>query len=124
MNSFIAPLRWIVRLVGLAAIVLGLVLWTGNGYAYLKLHMWLGFIVTFALLLLVAISLLARLGPMLPVLALVWAVLLPVLGIAQLRIVLGPNHWVIQVVHLILGLGAIGLAETLGARSLRRRPLV
>ena len=124
MTSFITPLRWIVRLIGFAALVLGIVLWTGNGYAYLKLHMWLGFIVTFALLLLVVISLLSRVGPLLPLLALIWAVFLPVLGIAQLRIVLGPNHLIIQAVHLVLGLGAIGLAETLGARSLRSRQLV
>ena len=124
MNSSITPLRWIVRLIGFAALVLGIMLWTGNGAAYVKLHMWLGFIVTFALLLLIVISLLSRIGPMLPLLALVWAIVLPVLGIAQLRVVLGPNHWIIQVVHLVLGLGAIGLAETLGARSLRRRQLV
>ena len=124
MTSFIAPLRWIIRLVGLAALVLGIVLWTGNGYAYLRLHMWLGFVITFVLLLLVVISLVSRIGPVLPLLALVWAVVLPVVGIAQLRIVLGPNHWVIQVVHLILGLGAIGFAETLGARSLRQRQAV
>ena len=119
MNTSITVLRWIVRLVFIVSLILGIMLWTGNGYAYLKLHMWLGFIVTFALLLLAIMGFVARIRPVLPLVALLWAVLLPVLGIAQLRIVLGPNHWTIQVLHLILGIGAVGLAEVLGKRSLK-----
>ena len=119
MNTSITVLRWIVRLVFIVSLVLGVMLWTGNGAAYLRLHMWLGFIITFALLLLVIIGFVARIRPVLPLIALVWAVALPVLGIAQLHIVPGPNHWTIQVLHVIIGIGAIGLAEVLGKRSLR-----
>jgi uncharacterized membrane protein YczE len=91
-------------------------LWSGRGYEYLRLHMWLGFIITFALLLLVILALLARVRPAMPLVTFVWAVLLPVIGIAQLRIVPGPNHWTIRVIHLILGVGAIGLGEVLSKR--------
>ena len=118
MKSLANALRWIVRLVFLLSLALGIALWTGRGYAYLRLHMWLGFIVTFALLALVIVSLLSRIKPVLPLIALLWAVALPALGIAQLHLMPGPNHWLIQTVHLILGIGAVGLSEVLAKRSM------
>lgn len=111
-------LSWILRIALLVALGLGLALWNGRGYAYLRLHMWLGFIVTFALLLLVILSFVSRVNPAIPFVALLWAVALPVIGIAQLRILPGHNHWVIQTMHLVLGLGAIGLGEVLTKRIL------
>jgi Na+/phosphate symporter len=80
--------------------------------------MWIGFIVASALLAIVIVSLLARVKPVLPVIALLWAIALPVIGIAQLHVMPGSGHWVIQVIHLILGLGAIGLGEALAKRAL------
>ncbi len=122
MNTSVTVLRWIIRLVFIVSLILGIMLWTGNGVGYLRLHMWLGFIITFALLLLAIIGFVARMRPVLPLIALIWAVLLPVLGIAQLHIAPGPNHWIVQVLHVIIGIGAIGLAEVLGKRSLNVRP--
>lgn len=113
-------LRWIVRVAFLADLLLGITLWLGRGYSLLKLHMWLGFIVAFALLAIVLLSLLAKVKPALPIVSLLWAVALPVVGIAQLHVMPGGDHWIIQVIHLILGLGAIGLAEALAKRTLLR----
>ncbi len=118
MQLSINILRWILRLGFLVALILGIALWTGHGYSLLQVHMWIGFIITFALLLIVILSLLAKVKPGLPLVALVWAVLLPTIGIAQMRVMPGANHWVIQVVHLILGLGAIGLGEVLCKKTL------
>jgi hypothetical protein len=111
-------LRWIVRVAFLVALALGITLWLGHGYSLLKLHMWLGFIVAFAVLAMVVLSLLAKVKPALPIISLLWALALPVIGIAQLHLMPGSNHWVIQVIHLILALGAIGLAEALAKRTL------
>ena len=117
MNRLVVVLEWLLRVAGLVALVLGIALWTGHGYEYLKLHMWLGFIVTFDLLLLAIAAMLARVPPVLPLVSILWAAALPVLGIAQMRIVPGSNHWLVQVIHLILGLGAIGLGESLSKRA-------
>jgi hypothetical protein len=111
-------LRWIVRVAFLAGLLLGITLWLGRGYSLLRLHMWLGFIVAFALLAIVVLSLLAKVKPALPIISLLWAVALPVVGIAQLHVMPGGNHWIIQIIHLILALGAIGLAEALAKRTL------
>ncbi len=115
-------LRWIIRVAFLVGLLLGVALWLGRGYSLLRLHMWLGFIVAFALLLVVILSLLARVKPVLPIITLLWAVALPVIGIAQLHMMPGADHWIIQVIHLILGLGAIGLGEALSKRTLLRLP--
>ena len=114
-------LVWILRLTFLASLALGIGLWMGHGYAFLQVHMWLGFIVTFALLLIVLLSFLARVRPALPLISLLWAIALPFIGIAQLRMMPGPNHWVVRVVHLLLGLGAIGLGEALAKRAAQGR---
>jgi len=44
----------------------------------------------------------------------------PVLGLAQDRLLPGSAHWLIQVLHLLVGLAAIGQGEALAARILRR----
>jgi hypothetical protein len=43
-------------------------------------------------------------------------VLVLVLGLTRQRLLPGDGHWVIQVVHLLLGLGAIGRGEGLATR--------
>ena len=118
MTATISVLRWIVRLGFLITFLLGLALWAGHGAAYLQIHMGLGFLITFALLALVVFSLVSRVSPALPIISLVWAVALPVIGIAQIHLMPGASHWLIQVVHLIIGVGAIGLAEVLSKRTL------
>ncbi len=42
--------------------------------------------------------------------------MVPALGATQTSILPGPEHWVIQVLHLLVGLTAIALAEVLGRR--------
>jgi hypothetical protein len=47
------------------------------------------------------------------VLALVWGLILPILGLTQTRLAPGNAHWTIQILHLLVGLGAIGQGEAL-----------
>ncbi|HEY7212830.1 MAG TPA: hypothetical protein VH477_21305 [Bryobacteraceae bacterium] len=122
MHPFTRALLWILRIAFLAALALGLALWTGHGYQYLKFHMWIGFAMTFDLLLLAVAGFLARVPPVLPLITVLWAAAMPFVGIWQMRAVPGSNHWIVQVLHLILGLGAIGLGEALSKRVLRRPP--
>ncbi len=42
-----------------------------------------------------------------------------IVGGAQQQILPGGSHWVIQVVHLLLGLGAIGMGEAINGRARR-----
>ena len=46
-----------------------------------------------------------------------WGLVVVMFGLNQARILPGALHWIIQIVHLLLGLGAIGLAENLARRT-------
>jgi hypothetical protein len=52
--------------------------------------------------------------------AIVWGLVVPILGLNQDRLLVGSAHWVIEVLHLLVGLGAVGLAERL-ARAIKAR---
>jgi hypothetical protein len=43
------------------------------------------------------------------------------LGLTQTQLLPGSAHWLIQVLHLLVGLGAISLAETLGRQIQARQ---
>ena len=112
-------LRWTVRLTGLLALLLGL--WNGAWFGLLNLHQGLGLVMSAALIWLTVLGFicsvsLALLGP-----AVMCGLALPVLGALQGRLLPGQNHWLIEVLHLVLGVGAIVLAELIGSR-LRARP--
>jgi hypothetical protein len=52
--------------------------------------------------------------------ALIWGLIVPILGVTQTRLLPGPAHWLIQTLHLLVGLVAIGLAGRL-VSAIRRR---
>jgi uncharacterized protein YqgC (DUF456 family) len=115
MISLVTALRWVARLDGLAALILGGLLWSGSD-GQLKIHILTGFIMTITLLLLGLFGFFARIKPVLPIIAIIWAILLPYIGFAQLHLLPGASHVVIQVVHLLIGVCAIGVAEAVGAK--------
>lgn len=123
MNTTLNGLRWIIRLAGVAALGLGLAFWNGTGHSLLSAHQGLGFLVSGALLLLAVLGFGRRVSPGLPALALLWGLAVPALGSMQGRLVPGPQHWIIEILHLLLGLGAIALSEIIAGRAAPTRPL-
>lgn len=113
-------LRWIVRIAGVIGLILGLIFWSGSGFSLLKAHEGLGYLVSVGLLLLGILGFVRRLPPALPLIAVIWALAVPAIGSMQMRLMPGSAHWVIQLIHLLLGVGAIGLAEAIAGRILRR----
>jgi hypothetical protein len=55
------------------------------------------------------------------VLVAVWGLVLPAVGFSQKNILPGGAHWVVQLVHLLLGLAALGLAQVLAGRVLPKK---
>jgi len=118
MTGLLAALRWVARLDFLAALILGITLWTGSAGS-LKIHILTGFVMTITLLLIGMLGFFSRIKPVLPLIAIGWAILLPYIGFAQLKLLPGASHIVIQVVHLVIGIGALGVVEALGAKIMR-----
>jgi hypothetical protein len=112
----------LVRLIGLTLIVLGILFWTGADYteSLVRIHMQLGVALVILLWILAGIAMRAHVGFGLVIGSVIWGFLVAAFGMS-LRRLLGssPNPEVYRVLHLIVGLCAIGLAEMLGARIKR-----
>jgi hypothetical protein len=108
--------QMLVRITGLILIVLGILFWTGNADALIPVHALLGFVLVLSLWTLAGLAARAGVQPGLVALAAVWGLIVPIVGGTQDQLLPGNAHWVIQVLHLLLGLGALGLAEGLAVR--------
>jgi hypothetical protein len=115
--------QMLVRLTGLIQIVLGVLFWTDNARSLVPVHMLVGLVLVLALWTLAGLAARAGVNPGLVALAIVWGLIVPILGVTQTSLLPGAAHWTIQVLHLLLGLGAIGQAESLAARIKGRLPL-
>jgi hypothetical protein len=109
------------RLCGLVALVLGLLFWTGNARSLLAVHMLVGIVLVLALWVLAGLAARAGVHPGFVALAVVWGIVVPALGIMQTRLLPGAAHWVIQVLHLLVGIVAMGLGQGLATRIERLR---
>ncbi len=114
----------VLRVCALIALILGIIFWTSDVQGVLvPIHMLLGILVVLSLWILgYAIATAPRgknIG--LAVGAFVLGLLVLIVGLTQNGpLALGSStHWIIQVVHLILGLLAIGTGEAIGARYKR-----
>jgi hypothetical protein len=120
MNPATTVVRMLLRVTGLVQIVLGLLFWTGNARGLIPLHQLVGFLLVLSLWTLAALAARAGVQPGLVVLAAVWGLVVPVLGLTQDQLLPGSAHWLIQVLHLLVGLAAIGQGEALAGRILGR----
>jgi hypothetical protein len=113
--------RWSVRVAGLVALLLGLLLWTGGGGGVRPLHMLVGIILVAGLWVVAALGLRSGVGPVLPAVALAWGGVAILFGLNQASILPGDTHVLVKVAHLVVGLVAIGISEALGAQVGRVR---
>ena len=104
------------RFAGLIQLGLGIIFWTGRASQLISTHITIGTLLTIALLVLSFLAFRAKISTGMVILAVVWALGLPVWGLAQANLLPDAGHWIIQVLHLLCGIGAIGLAEMLGAQ--------
>ena len=111
----------VLRVAVLLALILGILFWTGNFQNLTLIHMLLGFIVVISLWVIGLAQGFTKGGSFgLAVATFVVGLLLAIVGLYQDNWLPGSAHWVIQVIHLLLGLSAIGLGEMTAARTRRR----
>lgn len=121
MKYIVLIARSLISLFGIALVVLGILFWTGHAMSLLPLHMVLGGLFVICLWVLAVLGFLAPGTRALALVVLIWSLVVPALGVEQLSLVPGAYHWVIQAIHLLVGLIAMGLGHSL-ARRLGRRP--
>ncbi|ABC22608.1 hypothetical protein [Rhodospirillum rubrum] len=113
--SVVSVAKNVVRGSGVLALCLGALFVFAPGLVPIHAHMTLGVLLILALWVL---AFLGRTGaPRAAVLAAIAGLLLPVLGILQLQVDLGGGLWLVQTAHVVVALGAMGLAEVLAKRG-------
>jgi hypothetical protein len=111
----------VLRIAVLVALVLGIIFWTGNLENLQLVHMLIGFIVVLSLWVIgLAQGFIKGSSFGLAVATFIVGLLLAIVGLYQQNWLPGSAHWVIQVIHLLLGLSAIGLGEMIYARTRKR----
>jgi hypothetical protein len=113
---------WIVRVAGTLQLVLGVLFWTGHAYTYVPLHIINGAVIVLTLWTVAVLALIARTHRGLASFALLWGLALPAFGMRQATLLIGPMHWIVRVIHLLMGLAAMALAGTLGQAILAAVP--
>ncbi len=110
----------ILSFAGLLALALGLLFWAGVASNLISMHMLLGLLAVGALSVIGIGQAFAKGGSWtLAICALVVGALIVVIGMNQASLMIGDLHWVIRVIHLLLGLLTIGLGHMGAARHRR-----
>lgn len=122
MNTATNIARGVIGITGLIQIGTGLLFWTGNLLFLIPVHMLSGLVLSVALLTVAIIGARAGVSRGFVALALFWSILTPVFGVMQTGILPGPYHWVVQVLHLVVGLTAMTLGHRLALRIEASQP--
>ena len=113
--------RWLVRLLGVLQLIMGLLIWFQNAFGMINPHMLLGVLLVVAMLIVAVVS--TQLGAPLGMAAglAVLALVILAFGVTQESILPGDNHWIIRVLHPLVGLAGVGLSEAICGRVARAR---
>jgi hypothetical protein len=120
MRSTVTAIQMAIRVLGVFQLALGIIFWTGNALGLVDLHQLIGILLVLGLWTQAALAHRAGVPAGLVAGAAVWGLLVPIVGLAQRDLLPGGAHWVIQVIHLLLGIGLLALAENLATRARAR----
>ncbi|MBV8823233.1 MAG: hypothetical protein JO123_10625 [Ktedonobacteraceae bacterium] len=114
----------VLRISAILALILGILFWFNVATTLIPIHMLLGIIVTLSLWVLGGAIATTKGGIGLAIGAFVLGLLVIGLGVTQQGLLVGSLHWIIQVLHLLFGLAAIGMGEAIGGRYKRLDKIV
>jgi hypothetical protein len=120
MRSTITGIQMFVRVAGVVQLLLGLAFWTGNLLGLVNLHMLNGILLVLGLWTQAVLAARAGVEPRLVAVAAVWGLVVVIVGLTQTDLLTGSLHWLIQVIHLLLGIGLLDLADTLATKAKAR----
>jgi len=122
MQPVFAVSQWIVRIGGVLLLLSGLLFWTGDApRALVPLHMLLGVLLVVALIVMAVLGAQSGVSTGMAGGAVVLALIVLALGWTQTTLMPGSTHWIIQALHLIVGMAAVGIGEAIGGQVRRAR---
>ncbi|HEU4355907.1 MAG TPA: hypothetical protein VFT27_10000 [Actinomycetota bacterium] len=105
---------------GALLLILGLIIWVADAHQLVGVHIALGVVLVLSLWTICAIAGRSGVAAGSVAFAAAWGVLIVVLGLSQEELVPGDLHWTIQVLHVVISMGAIWwgkrLAKMIGSR--------
>lgn len=115
MHSALKLLDRAIHVLGALQLLLGIAVWSGAAVPWRGMHIATGllFAATFVAVGAVAARRDRRALPL--VAALAWIAIVVAYAFAHARLLPGDAHWVAQLLHVVIGLGTIGIAERLAA---------
>jgi hypothetical protein len=99
-------------------LILGIGFWTGHWITAIPLHRTIGTIYVLLLWVIAIVALVRKSNVGLAVFAIVWGVVIAGLGMMQTTLLVGDMHWIIRVLHLVIALSAMPIAERLARPTL------
>ena len=121
MRTTLTVAQMLVRITGVLQLILGLLIWAENAANLIGIHTLIGLVFVASLWVLAAVSTRAGVPIGLAAGVAVLGLVALVFGMAQVSLLPGSSHWVIQVVHLLIGMAAVGSGEAIGSRLRRLR---
>lgn len=107
----------VLTLAGLLALISGVLFWTGTAPNLVTLHMLLGFLAVGALWVIGLAQAFAQRGSWIVAsCTVIVGAAMVAIGMMQSSLLVGRFHWVIQVIHLLLGLLTIGIGHMAAGR--------
>jgi hypothetical protein len=119
MKTAVLVLQNAIRLLAVILIGLGIMFWTGHSLQLVTVHMRLGEVLVVLLWIMAGVGMRGGVKPGLALGALVYGFFVVMFAMRMGGILPGGAHIIIQILHLLFGLGAIGLAESMGAKLKR-----
>ena len=107
----------LMRLGAAIQLILGIGFWTGHWTGAIPAHRTIGVIYVLLLWVLAVLALIKRADIGLALFAIVWGVVIAGLGMMQQTLLVGDLHWIIRVLHLVIALSAMPIAERLSRSS-------
>jgi hypothetical protein len=121
MQAVLTIAQWLVRITGVLQLIMGLLIWFENQFGLIQSHMLIGLVLVIALIVLAAVAARAGVPTGMAVSVAILAVIVLVFGMTQASILPGSLHWIVQILHLLLGMAAVGMGEAIGGRLRRSR---
>ena len=121
MIQVIQRLQWLSRLIVGVELTLGMVIWFVH-VSSVNLHIALGLAITLILLVFSVIALMTSGMRRLGVIGILYTCVLPGLGLTQYTLLVGNLHWLVQVFHMLVGIGSVGLIHIIGGRYQHLKP--
>jgi peptidoglycan/LPS O-acetylase OafA/YrhL len=119
MKTAVLVIQNAIRLLGVVLIGLGIMFWSGHSLDLVRTHMRLGEVLVGLLWVLATMGTRAGVKPALALGAIIYGFFVVMFAMRMGGILPGGAHVIVRILHLTLGLGAMGLAESIAAKVKR-----